>query len=321
MVNGSGDLAAGLVVTRSGAGSAVGCDRPVPEQWFTGVGASAEHSSTLTLVNPDKGPAVADVTVWDGSALVDVPALRGVRVPGGAHRVLRPRRGRPEPRRPRAAGAGLARPARLERGRPGRPRRARPARPRVAAVAGRARHDVVRRRGGHRRRRPDPDAGQPRRQRGAGDARAGERGERVRPVGPRGDRARAGLRERGRPVRRAARQEGRGRPGDPGRGDRTGHRVAAVPDLRRPRDLGGRAGHHRGGGRRAARRGQAPRRRGRHRAGRADAAGLGRGRRGRRERAPGGARPRRPPRGSACPTMPCSPWCGWTAPRGSCRSR
>ncbi len=82
MVSGSGDLAAGLVVTRSGAGSAVDCDRPVPERWFTGAGASAEHSSTLTLLNPDKGPAVADVTVWDGSSLVDVPALRGVRVPG-----------------------------------------------------------------------------------------------------------------------------------------------------------------------------------------------------------------------------------------------
>jgi Family of unknown function (DUF5719) len=83
VVNGSGDLAAGLVVTRSGSGSATGCDRPAPERWFTGVGASAEHASTLTLVNPDKGPAVADVAVWDGSGLVDVPALRGVRVPGG----------------------------------------------------------------------------------------------------------------------------------------------------------------------------------------------------------------------------------------------
>ncbi|WP_439938682.1 DUF5719 family protein [Nocardia sp. N13] len=83
VVNGSGDLAAGLVATRSGAGSAVGCDEPLPERWFTGVGASAEHSSTLTLVNPDKGPAVADVTVWDGSGLVDVPALLGIRVPGG----------------------------------------------------------------------------------------------------------------------------------------------------------------------------------------------------------------------------------------------
>lgn len=83
VVDGTGELAAGLVATRSGAGSALRCDQPAPERWFTGVGASAEHSSTLTLVNPDKGPAVADVTVWDGSGLVDVPALRGVRVPGG----------------------------------------------------------------------------------------------------------------------------------------------------------------------------------------------------------------------------------------------
>ncbi len=83
VVNGSADLAAGLVATRSGAGSAVGCDPPVPERWFTGLGASAEHSSTLTLVNPDKGPAVADVLVWDGTGPVDAPSLRGVRVPGG----------------------------------------------------------------------------------------------------------------------------------------------------------------------------------------------------------------------------------------------
>lgn len=83
VVDGAGDLAAGLVAVRSGAGSATGCAPPVPERWFTGAGASAEHSSTLTLTNPDKGPAVADVTVWDGSSLVDVPELRGVRVPGG----------------------------------------------------------------------------------------------------------------------------------------------------------------------------------------------------------------------------------------------
>ncbi len=79
----TGELAPGFVASRSGAGSAVGCEQPAPERWFTGVGASAEHASTLTLVNPDKGPAVADVTVWDGTGLVDVPALRGVRVPGG----------------------------------------------------------------------------------------------------------------------------------------------------------------------------------------------------------------------------------------------
>lgn len=83
VVGASGGTAPGLVVSRSGAGSALGCDSPAPERWFTGVGASAEHASTLTLVNPDKGPAVADVTVWDGRGIVDVPALRGVRVPGG----------------------------------------------------------------------------------------------------------------------------------------------------------------------------------------------------------------------------------------------
>jgi hypothetical protein len=83
VVGASGETAPGLVVSRSGAGSAIGCAGPAPERWFSGVGASAEHASTLTLVNPDKGPAVADVTVWDGSGVVDVPALRGVRVPGG----------------------------------------------------------------------------------------------------------------------------------------------------------------------------------------------------------------------------------------------
>ncbi len=83
VVDGTGDLAAGLVASRSGAGSATACDQPSSERWFTGAGASAQHASTLTLVNPDKGPAVADVTVWDGSGLVDVPALRGIRVPGG----------------------------------------------------------------------------------------------------------------------------------------------------------------------------------------------------------------------------------------------
>ncbi len=83
VVNGSADLAEGLVATRSGAGSAVACEQPAPERWFTGAGASAEHASTLTLVNPDKGPAVADVKVWDGSGLVEVPALLGIRVPGG----------------------------------------------------------------------------------------------------------------------------------------------------------------------------------------------------------------------------------------------
>jgi hypothetical protein len=78
-----GELAAGLVAGRSGDGAATSCDLPSPEQWFTGVGASAEHGSVLELTNPDRGPAVADVTVLGPDGPVDVPAMRGVTVPGG----------------------------------------------------------------------------------------------------------------------------------------------------------------------------------------------------------------------------------------------
>lgn len=78
-----GELAAGLVAGRYGDGAATGCDSPGPEQWFTGVGASAEHGSVLELTNPDRGPAVADVTVLGPDGPVDVPAMRGVTVPGG----------------------------------------------------------------------------------------------------------------------------------------------------------------------------------------------------------------------------------------------
>lgn len=78
-----GDLAAGFLGVRYGAASAVSCSVPKPGQWFTGVGAAPEHSSTLELVNPDGGPAVADVTVLGPDGPLDVPALRGVTVPGG----------------------------------------------------------------------------------------------------------------------------------------------------------------------------------------------------------------------------------------------
>lgn len=79
----SGELASGLITSRYGGGAGVSCGAPAPDQWFTGVGAAPEHTSTLVLVNPDKGPAVADVTVLGPAGPVDVPALRGVRVPGG----------------------------------------------------------------------------------------------------------------------------------------------------------------------------------------------------------------------------------------------
>jgi hypothetical protein len=84
-VTGTDETAPGLVAARFGARApaATGCAAPAPIAWFTGVGAGARHSSMLELVNPDSGTAVADVTVYGRSGVVDAPQLRGVSIPGG----------------------------------------------------------------------------------------------------------------------------------------------------------------------------------------------------------------------------------------------
>ncbi len=82
VIRGTGDLAPGLVAGRAGPTAATACVSPQPEVWFTGVGAGAEHRSVLELVNPDGGPAVADITVLGPEGVLDVPALRGVTVRG-----------------------------------------------------------------------------------------------------------------------------------------------------------------------------------------------------------------------------------------------
>lgn len=98
-VTGTGDLAPGLLAARFGGGSlaAVDCPAPTPESWFTGVGAGARHDSVLELVNPDEGPAVADVTVYGRGGPLDVSDLRGVTV--GGHDSLRLQLGEVMPRR------------------------------------------------------------------------------------------------------------------------------------------------------------------------------------------------------------------------------
>ncbi len=98
-VTGTGDLAPGLLAARFGgdALAAVDCPAPSPETWFTGVGAGARHDSVLELVNPDEGPAVADVTVYGRGGQIDVPELRGVTVRG--HDSLRLQLGEVMPRR------------------------------------------------------------------------------------------------------------------------------------------------------------------------------------------------------------------------------
>lgn len=100
LVTGRDDLAPGLLGLRSGGPvlAASRCPAPQPETWFTGLGARAGHASVLELVNPDVGPAVVDVAVYAPAGLLDVPDLRGMRVPGrSALRVdlaqVAPRRG------------------------------------------------------------------------------------------------------------------------------------------------------------------------------------------------------------------------------------
>lgn len=86
-ITGSGALAPGLIAQRSsGPGlRAVDCPATSSDQWFTGVGAGAEHSSVLELHNPDSGPATATITVLGQSGPVGAGgALRGVSVAGGS---------------------------------------------------------------------------------------------------------------------------------------------------------------------------------------------------------------------------------------------
>ncbi|WP_205471203.1 DUF5719 family protein [Nocardioides sp. SYSU D00038] len=100
LVSADDDLAPALVAGRHAGApvAATRCDVPRADQWFTGVGAGATHRSTIALVNPDQGPAVADVRLLAPAGPVDAPELRGVAVPGRSVRLLElaalvPRRG------------------------------------------------------------------------------------------------------------------------------------------------------------------------------------------------------------------------------------
>lgn len=100
VVTGREELAPGLLATRTagGAQAATVCPAPGPETWFAGLGARAEHSSTIELANPDVGAAVVDIDVFTRQGPADVPELRGLRVPGHSSYVIdlaqtAPRRG------------------------------------------------------------------------------------------------------------------------------------------------------------------------------------------------------------------------------------
>jgi hypothetical protein len=82
VVTGEDDWAPGLLAARGTASAATACAEPQPDAWFAGVGARPGHSSVVELVNPDPGPAIADLTLFAPSGALDVSDLRGIRVPG-----------------------------------------------------------------------------------------------------------------------------------------------------------------------------------------------------------------------------------------------
>lgn len=85
VVDGRGRIAPGLVAARidEKEAAATSCAAPQPEYWFTGVGSASIHSSELELVNPDSGPAIADVEIYGAHGLLPLNDVRGVTVPGG----------------------------------------------------------------------------------------------------------------------------------------------------------------------------------------------------------------------------------------------
>jgi hypothetical protein len=92
VVDADGDLAAGLAGVRSdrtGTASAqAACVPPSADWWFTGAGASLDHTAELVLVNVDPGPAVVDVRLLGPDGDIDAVGTRGVTIGPGEERRL-----------------------------------------------------------------------------------------------------------------------------------------------------------------------------------------------------------------------------------------
>ncbi|HET7071209.1 MAG TPA: DUF5719 family protein, partial [Nocardioides sp.] len=87
VIQGSDDLAPGLLGLRSGSSplTSQDCSVPSSEQWFTGLGAGGAHRSVIELVNPDSGRADADITLY-GHQPFTVRKLHGITIP--AHKTV-----------------------------------------------------------------------------------------------------------------------------------------------------------------------------------------------------------------------------------------
>jgi hypothetical protein len=82
------DLAPGLFAARVSGPVVVPCSEPTTELWWVGLGASPQHASTIHLNNPDRGPAILDISLYDLTGAVEASSVRGVRVPASGSTVL-----------------------------------------------------------------------------------------------------------------------------------------------------------------------------------------------------------------------------------------
>ena len=98
VLQGEDDLAPGLLGIRFGTAplTTQDCSVPASEQWFAGIGSGPAHDSVLELVNPDSGPADADITLY-GTRSFTRTQLHGITIP--AHRTVRLDLGKIAPKR------------------------------------------------------------------------------------------------------------------------------------------------------------------------------------------------------------------------------
>jgi hypothetical protein len=92
VVEADGAIAAGLFgfrTDRSPRALAVApCQAPRARWWFTGAGATLDHSSELVLSNVDPGPAVVDVRLLGPHGEVPTVGTRGITIAPGAQRLI-----------------------------------------------------------------------------------------------------------------------------------------------------------------------------------------------------------------------------------------
>lgn len=92
VVRAVGELAAGLFTVQADIGrstvAATQCEPPASDWWFTGAGATLDHSSSLVLTNVDPGPAVLDVRVFGETGEVDTVGTRGITIAPGTQTTI-----------------------------------------------------------------------------------------------------------------------------------------------------------------------------------------------------------------------------------------